>query len=29
MPRLIEAPVLVESAGNTPKRIEEYGGAPP
>jgi mannose-6-phosphate isomerase-like protein (cupin superfamily) len=26
MPRLIEAPTVIESAGNKPKRIEEYTG---
>jgi len=26
MPRLIEAPTVVEAAGNKPKRIEEYAG---
>ena len=26
MPRLIEAPTVIESAGNLPKRIEEYAG---
>lgn len=26
MPRLIEAPTIVEAAGNKPKRIEEYAG---
>ena len=26
MPRLIEAPTIIESAGNKPKRIEEYAG---
>ena len=26
MPRLIEAPAIVEAAGNKPKRIEEYAG---
>lgn len=26
MPRLIEAPAIVEAAGNKPKRIEEYVG---
>ncbi len=26
MPRLIEAPTIIESAGNKPKRIEEYTG---
>ena len=26
MPRLIEAPTVIESAGNLPKRIEEYDG---
>jgi mannose-6-phosphate isomerase-like protein (cupin superfamily) len=26
MPRLIEAPSVIESAGNKPKRIEEYAG---
>jgi len=26
MPRLIEAPSVIEAAGNKPKRIEEYAG---
>ena len=26
MPRLIEAPAIVEAAGSKPKRIEEYAG---
>ncbi len=26
MPRLIEAPSVVQAAGNKPKRIEEYAG---
>lgn len=26
MPQLIEAPTIVEAAGNKPKRIEEYAG---
>ncbi len=26
MPRLIEAPTVIEAAGNKPKRIEEYAG---
>ncbi|MFL5380986.1 MAG: cupin domain-containing protein [Longimicrobiaceae bacterium] len=26
MPRLIEAPSVIEAAGNRPKRIEEYAG---
>ena len=26
MPQLIEAPAIVEAAGNKPKRIEEYAG---
>lgn len=26
MPKLIEAPAVVEAAGNKPKRIEEYAG---
>ena len=26
MPRLIEAPTVVQAAGNKPKRIEEYAG---
>jgi mannose-6-phosphate isomerase-like protein (cupin superfamily) len=26
MPTLIEAPALIEAAGNKPKRIEEYAG---
>jgi mannose-6-phosphate isomerase-like protein (cupin superfamily) len=26
MPRLIDAPTVIESAGNKPKRIEEYVG---
>ena len=26
MPRLITRPAIVEAAGNTPKRIEEYAG---
>ncbi len=26
MPRLIEEPMVIESAGNKPKRIEEYAG---
>jgi quercetin dioxygenase-like cupin family protein len=26
MPRLIEQPAIVQSAGNRPKRIEEYAG---
>jgi mannose-6-phosphate isomerase-like protein (cupin superfamily) len=26
MPRLIEAPTIVEAAGNKPKRIEEFAG---
>jgi quercetin dioxygenase-like cupin family protein len=26
MPRLIEQPTIIESAGNKPKRIEEYAG---
>lgn len=26
MPRLVEAPTLIEAAGNKPKRIEEYVG---
>ena len=26
MPRLIEAPEVIEAAGNKPKRIEEYAG---
>jgi mannose-6-phosphate isomerase-like protein (cupin superfamily) len=26
MPRLIEAPAVIEAAGNKPKRIEEYAG---
>jgi hypothetical protein len=26
MPRLIEAPAVVQAAGNRPKRIEEYAG---
>ena len=26
MPRLIEQPAIIESAGNKPKRIEEYAG---
>src|ERR687897_2033016 len=26
MPRLIDAPAVVQSAGNKPKRIEEYAG---
>jgi quercetin dioxygenase-like cupin family protein len=26
MPRLIEAPTIIEAAGNKPKRIEEYAG---
>jgi mannose-6-phosphate isomerase-like protein (cupin superfamily) len=26
MPRLIEAPAVVQAAGNKPKRIEEYAG---
>ncbi len=26
MPRLLEAPTLIEAAGNKPKRIEEYVG---
>ena len=26
MPRLIEAPAVVEAAGNKPKRIEEFAG---
>lgn len=26
MPRLVEAPTVIESAGNKPKRIEEYAG---
>lgn len=26
MPRLIAAPTIIESAGNKPKRIEEYAG---
>ena len=26
MPHLIEAPTIIESAGNKPKRIEEYAG---
>lgn len=26
MPRLIESPTVIESAGNKPKRIEEYVG---
>jgi hypothetical protein len=26
MPRLIEAPSVIQAAGNKPKRIEEYAG---
>jgi mannose-6-phosphate isomerase-like protein (cupin superfamily) len=26
MPRLIQTPTIIESAGNKPKRIEEYAG---
>ena len=26
MPRLIEAPAVIQAAGNKPKRIEEYAG---
>ena len=26
MPRFIEAPTIIEAAGNKPKRIEEYAG---
>ena len=26
MPKLIEAPAVIEAAGNQPKRIEEYAG---
>jgi len=26
MPRLIDAPAVIEAAGNKPKRIEEYAG---
>ena len=26
MPKLIEAPTIIEAAGNKPKRIEEYAG---
>ncbi len=26
MPELIEAPTVIEAAGNKPKRIEEYAG---
>jgi quercetin dioxygenase-like cupin family protein len=26
MPRLIEAPTVIQAAGNKPKRIEEYAG---
>ncbi len=26
MPRIIEAPKIIEAAGNKPKRIEEYVG---
>jgi hypothetical protein len=26
MPTLIEAPQIIEAAGNKPKRIEEYAG---
>ena len=26
MPRLIEAPTVIQAAGSTPKRIEEYAG---
>ena len=28
MPRLIEAPVIIQAAGNKPKRIEEFVGLP-
>ena len=26
MPKLIEAPTVIEAAGNKPKRIEEFAG---